>query len=42
MDAFSTGSSGSGSPQMSTEAFMDQMKLQLAQAYAQEFVELSW
>ncbi|OMP02766.1 Tim10/DDP family zinc finger [Corchorus olitorius] len=26
---------------MSTEAFMDQMKLQLAQVYAQEFVETS-
>lgn len=41
MDSFSTGSSGTGSPQISTEEFMDQMKLQLAQAYAQEFLEVN-
>ncbi|XVF10269.1 hypothetical protein REPUB_Repub07fG0168100 [Reevesia pubescens] len=39
MDSFSTGSSGAGSPQISTGEFMDQMKVQLAQAYAQEFLE---
>ncbi|KAK8489103.1 hypothetical protein V6N13_077175 [Hibiscus sabdariffa] len=39
MDSFSTGSSGSGSPQISSNEFMDQMKVQLAQAYAQEFLE---
>ncbi|KAL4385779.1 hypothetical protein GQ457_15G011410 [Hibiscus cannabinus] len=39
MDSFSTGSSGTGSPQISTDDFMDQMKVQLAQAYAQEFLE---
>ncbi|MBA0773539.1 hypothetical protein Gotri_008810 [Gossypium trilobum] len=40
MDSFSTGSSGTGSPQISTDEFMDQMKAQLAQAYAQEFLEV--
>ncbi|PPD97163.1 hypothetical protein GOBAR_DD05817 [Gossypium barbadense] len=41
MDSFSTGSSGTGSPQISTDEFMDQMKAQLAQAYAQEFLEVA-
>ncbi|KAL4187053.1 hypothetical protein AMTRI_Chr09g16980 [Amborella trichopoda] len=36
---FSSASSGSSSPP-STEALMDQVKTQLAQAYAQEFLEL--
>jgi hypothetical protein len=31
---------GSGSPQMSAEDFKDQLKNQLAQAYAQEFLEV--
>ncbi|WJZ82144.1 hypothetical protein VitviT2T_001929 [Vitis vinifera] len=40
MDSFSTHSPSSGSsPQMSTEDFMDQLKTQLAQAYAEEFLE---
>ncbi|KAG6790736.1 hypothetical protein POTOM_006901 [Populus tomentosa] len=40
MDSFSSHSSmGSGSPQMSAEDFKDQLKNQLAQAYAQEFLE---
>ncbi|KAL6986534.1 protein translocase subunit [Sarracenia purpurea var. burkii] len=38
MDSFSAPSSGSSS-QMSTEDFMDQLKTQLAQAYAEEFLE---
>ena len=41
MDSFSTGSSGTGSPQVSSDEFMDQMKVQLAQAYAQEFLEVT-
>ncbi|PPS08638.1 hypothetical protein GOBAR_AA12034 [Gossypium barbadense] len=41
MDSFSTGSSGTGSPQISTDEFRDQMKAQLAQAYAQEFLEVA-
>jgi hypothetical protein len=41
MDSFSSHSSmGSGSPQMSAEDFKDQLKNQLAQAYAQEFLEV--
>ncbi|KAK1408984.1 hypothetical protein QVD17_41195 [Tagetes erecta] len=39
MDAFSSSSSSSSSSQMSTEDFMDQLKVQLAQAYAEEFME---
>ena len=39
MDSFSAPSSGSSS-QMSTEDFMDQLKTQLAQAYAEEFLEV--
>ncbi|RVW91594.1 hypothetical protein CK203_024150 [Vitis vinifera] len=40
MDSFSTHSPSSGSsPPMSTEDFMDQLKTQLAQAYAEEFLE---
>ncbi|XP_043698492.1 mitochondrial import inner membrane translocase subunit Tim13-like isoform X2 [Telopea speciosissima] len=38
MDPFSSPSSGSSS-QPSTEAIMDQLKTQLAQAYMEEFVE---
>ncbi|GFZ16359.1 heavy metal transport/detoxification superfamily protein [Actinidia rufa] len=38
MDSFSAPSTGSSS-QMSTEDFMDQLKTQLAQAYAEEFLE---
>ncbi|XP_043715681.1 mitochondrial import inner membrane translocase subunit Tim13-like [Telopea speciosissima] len=38
MDAFSSPSSGSSS-QPSTEAFMGQLKVQLAQAHAEEFLE---
>ncbi|CAL5425765.1 unnamed protein product [Camellia sinensis] len=38
MDSFSSPSSGSSS-QMSTEDFMSQLKTQLAQAYAEEFLE---
>ncbi|KAB5521839.1 hypothetical protein DKX38_026158 [Salix brachista] len=42
MDSFSSHSSmGSGSPQMSAEDFKDQLKNELAQAYAQEFLESS-
>ncbi|KAL9345957.1 hypothetical protein Peur_060810 [Populus x canadensis] len=41
MDSFSSHSSvGSGSPQISAEDFKDQLKNQLAQAYAQEFLEM--
>ncbi|KAL4570657.1 hypothetical protein LXL04_026317 [Taraxacum kok-saghyz] len=39
MDSFSSPSSSSPSSQMSTEDFMDQLKVQLAQAYAEEFLE---
>ncbi|GAV75120.1 zf-Tim10_DDP domain-containing protein [Cephalotus follicularis] len=39
MDSFSSPPSGSGSPNISTADFMDQFKTQLAQAYAQEFIE---
>ncbi|THG20636.1 hypothetical protein TEA_000992 [Camellia sinensis var. sinensis] len=39
MDSFSSPSSGSSS-QMSTEDFMSQLKTQLAQAYAEEFLEV--
>ncbi|XVF53215.1 hypothetical protein PTKIN_Ptkin05aG0082200 [Pterospermum kingtungense] len=39
MDSFSTGSSGTGSPQISTEELMNQVKVQLSQAYVQEFIE---
>ncbi|KAJ4711767.1 Mitochondrial import inner membrane translocase subunit Tim13 [Melia azedarach] len=39
MDSFSSVPSGSGSPQFSTEELMDKVKAQLAQAYAQEFLE---
>ncbi|KAJ6293376.1 hypothetical protein OIU78_025366, partial [Salix suchowensis] len=40
MDSFSSHSSmGSGSPQISAEDLKDQLKNQLAQAYAQEFLE---
>ena len=43
MDSFSTHSPSSGSsPQMSTEDFMDQLKTQLAQAYAEEFLEVGY
>jgi hypothetical protein len=41
MDSFSSHSSvGSGSPQISDEDLKDQLKNQLAQAYAQEFLEV--
>jgi hypothetical protein len=41
MDSFSSHSSmGSGSPQISAEDLKDQLKNQLAQAYAQEFLEV--
>ncbi|KAL8201003.1 hypothetical protein R6Q57_012342 [Mikania cordata] len=39
MDSFSSPSSSSPSSQMSAEDFMDQLKVQLAQAYAEEFLE---
>nr|XP_027080617.1 mitochondrial import inner membrane translocase subunit Tim13-like [Coffea arabica] len=43
MDPYSSSSSSSSSsgasPQVSTEDIMDQVKLQLAQAYAEEFLE---
>ncbi|KAI3453290.1 hypothetical protein Pfo_009953 [Paulownia fortunei] len=38
MDSFSSPSSGS-SPKFSTEDLMDQLKIQLAQVYAEEFLE---
>lgn len=41
MDSFSSVPSGSGSPQFSTEELMDKVKAQLAQAYAQEFLEVN-
>lgn len=40
MDSFSSPSGGSSSSQFSTEEFMDQLKTQLAQAYAEEFLEV--
>lgn len=40
MDAFSSPSSSSSGSGMSTEALMDQIKAQLAQAYAQELLEV--
>lgn len=40
MDAFSSPSSGSPSSHFSTEEFVDQLKTQLAQAYAEEFLEV--
>ncbi|KAH9718836.1 mitochondrial import inner membrane translocase subunit [Citrus sinensis] len=39
MDSFTSSASGAGSSQFSNEEFMDKLKLQLAQAYAQEFLE---
>ncbi|XP_065858417.1 mitochondrial import inner membrane translocase subunit Tim13 [Euphorbia lathyris] len=39
MDSFSSPSMGSGSPQMSSSDLMVQLKSQLDQAYAQEFLE---
>ncbi|XP_076922996.1 mitochondrial import inner membrane translocase subunit Tim13-like [Bidens hawaiensis] len=39
MDSFSSPSSSSHDPKMSAEDFMDQLKVQLAQAYAEEFLE---
>ncbi|KAA0042633.1 mitochondrial import inner membrane translocase subunit Tim13 [Cucumis melo var. makuwa] len=41
MDSFSSPSSGS-SPQFSANEFRDQLKTQLAQAYAEEFLEISF
>lgn len=41
MDSFSGATSGGATPQMSTEDFMDQLKTQLAQAYAEEFLEVT-
>lgn len=40
MDSFTSSASGAGSSQFSSEEFMDKLKLQLAQAYAQEFLEV--
>lgn len=40
MDSFTSSASGAGSSQFSNEEFMDKLKLQLAQAYAQEFLEV--
>jgi hypothetical protein len=40
MDTFSSPSSSSSGSGMSTDALMDQIKAQLAQAYAQEFLEV--
>ncbi|KAM0823341.1 hypothetical protein ACQ4PT_070931 [Festuca glaucescens] len=41
MDSFSSPSMSSSGSQPSTEAVMEQIKTQLAQAYAQEFMEAS-
>lgn len=42
MDSFSSPSVGSGSSNFSSSELMDQVKTQLAQAYAQEFLEVSF
>uniref|UniRef100_A0A2N9IDJ6 Uncharacterized protein n=1 Tax=Fagus sylvatica TaxID=28930 RepID=A0A2N9IDJ6_FAGSY len=40
MDSFSSSPSTGSQPQFSSEQFKDQLKTQLAQAYAEEFLEL--
>lgn len=41
MDSFSSPSSGSSATQFNPDAFKDQLKNQLAQAYAEEFLEVN-
>jgi hypothetical protein len=40
MDSFSSSPSTGSQPQFSSEQFKDQLKTQLAQAYAEEFLEV--
>jgi hypothetical protein len=42
MDSFSSSSMSSSGSQQSTDAVMEQIKAQLAQAYAQEFMEVEF